>query len=112
MFDAPVKPQLGRVVAEKSHDGLADLLVLKRPIKFTAVADETTESPIGWQRGSPPHITGEIDFGLHVYISKQEHEAGNSIWQLKLGRKKRAELVSFACGDYSRCEEIRDFLQE
>lgn len=31
---------------------------------------------------------------------------------MSLGRKKRAELLNFACVDYSRCQEIRDFLQE
>jgi len=104
-------PQLGEVVAEKSQDGRGDLLVLQRPIKFRAVVDKQTESPNGWRRGAPPHITGEIEFGLHVAIEHEELEDKN-MWHLRLGQKRAARLVKFACHDYSRCEEISEFLQQ
>jgi len=37
VFEAPPKPEIGRIVVEKSQDKRGDLLVLKRPVKFAAV---------------------------------------------------------------------------
>ena len=34
------------------------------------------------------------------------------MWDLKLGRKKKAELTNFECQGYEGCNELRDFLEE
>lgn len=80
VFDAPPKTEIGGVLVEKSQDGRGHLLVLDRPAKFVGKGKASEKG------GEEPIITGEIDFGLHVSIAKEEVD-GRSMWTMRLGRK-------------------------
>ena len=57
------------------------------------------------------HLSGQLEFGVHVAIVN-EQVAGKNMWDLRLGRKQKAELTGFECRGHESCNELRDFLQD
>ena len=83
------------------------MLVLKRPVSFYGVKNGKRNND---DQADAVNLSGQIEFGLHIAIKKEEI-GGKIMWNAVLRRKQIATLVNFECKGYSRCEEIKDFLE-